>query len=181
MSIPARSLSEFVMDQFGALGDAPAVVDGPTGRTLTYAQIQAGTRRMAVGLIRRGMNKGDAFAMRLPNVPECATAFLGVAAAAGVVTTMNPLMTSEEIRDQLQDTKAQGLLTLAPLAERARDAALGTPVREIFCLGDAPETLPYAALLAQDGPLPHVAIDPTRISSRCPTPAAPAACPRVSC
>jgi acyl-CoA synthetase (AMP-forming)/AMP-acid ligase II len=73
---------------------------------------------------------------------------------------MNPLMTVEEIRHQLRDTDAQWLLAFAPAAERAREASRGTAVREIFSLGDAPGTLPFAALLAEDGPLPKITIRP---------------------
>ena len=159
-SIPNLSLSDFVMAQFATFGDKPAVIDGPTGRTLTYAQLAVDVRRMAVGLVRRGMNKGDVFAILLPNVPEYATALLGVASVGGVVTTINPLMTADEIRRQLNDTGAQWLLTFAPLAERAGEASRSTLVREIFSLGEAPGTQPFAALLAEDGPMPEVAIDP---------------------
>jgi hypothetical protein len=59
LSIPNVPLSDFVMAQFAAFGDKPAVIDGPTGRTLTYAQLAVDVRRMAVGLVRRGMKKGD--------------------------------------------------------------------------------------------------------------------------
>jgi acyl-CoA synthetase (AMP-forming)/AMP-acid ligase II len=159
-SIPNVSLSEFVMANFDALGDKPAVIDGPSGRALTYAQLASDVRRMAVGLVARGMKKGDVFAVLLPNLPEYATAFLGVVAAGGVVTTLNPLMTAEEIRRQLKDTDAQWLFTFAPLAERAIEAARGTNLREIFSLGEAPGTLPFAALLAKDAPMPKVKIDP---------------------
>jgi acyl-CoA synthetase (AMP-forming)/AMP-acid ligase II len=159
-SIPNVSLSEFLMANFVALGDRPAVIDGPSGRALTYGQLESDARRMAVGLVGRGMKKGDVFAVLLPNLPEYATAFLGVVAAGGVVTTLNPLMTAEEIRRQLKDTGAQWLLTFAPLAERASEASSGTNLREIFSLGEAPGTVPFAALLAKDGPMPQVAIDP---------------------
>ncbi len=160
ISVPTLSLCDFVMDQFDTYGDKPAVIEGPTGRTLTYAQLTVGVRCMAAGLARRGMSKGDIFAILLPNLPEYAIVFLGVVAAGGVATTMNPLMTAEEIRYQLRDTSAQWLLTFAPLALRAREASQGTAVREIFSLGDAPGTTPFTALLLEDGPLPRFAIDP---------------------
>jgi acyl-CoA synthetase (AMP-forming)/AMP-acid ligase II len=47
------------------------------------------------------MRKGDVFALMLPNVPEFATPFYGVLAAGGVVTTINPLYTPDEIAHQL--------------------------------------------------------------------------------
>lgn len=158
--IPPLSLPAYVMEDFGAAGDKPALVDGPSGRTLSYAQLGEGIRRMAVGLAKRGMNKGDVFAILLPNLPEYGIAFLGVAAAGGVVTTMNPLMTEAEIRHQLEDTGARWLLTISALAERARAAARGTAAGEIFSLDPAPGTQPFSSLLAEDGPPPQVAIDP---------------------
>ena len=136
------------------------MIDGPSGRTLTYADLARGIRSMAAGLATRGMRKGDAFAILLPNVPEYAIAFLGAAAAGGVATTMNPLMTAEEIRHQLRDTGAKWLLTLPPLVERAREAIQGTAVAELFCIGEAPGTTPFASLLAKDAPPPRVAIEP---------------------
>jgi len=160
VSVPDVSLHAFVMERFRALGDKDAVIDGPSGRGIRYAQLADGIRRMAVGLVKRGLRKGDAFAILLPNVPEYAIAFLGVAAAGGVATTMNPLMTADEIRHQLRDTGAKWLLTIAALAERAHEAIQGTAVREVFCLGEAQRTTPFAALLAEDGPMPEVAIDP---------------------
>jgi len=160
-SVPSLSLSDFVMGQFQTYGDKPAVVEGPTGRTLTYTQLAVGVRCMAAGLAKRGMKKGDVFAILLPNVPEYAIAFLGVAAAGGVATTMNPLMTAEEIRHQLRDAGAQWLLTFAPLAPRACEASQGTAVREVFSLADAPGTTPFDALLLEDVPIPKVRIDPT--------------------
>ncbi len=160
VSVPKLSLSDFVMDQFDTFGDKPALIEGPTGRTLTYAQLAVSVRCVAAGLAKRGMSKGDVFAVLLPNLPEYAIVILGVVAAGGVVTTMNPLMTAEEIRHQLRDTGAQWVLTFAPLALRACEAAQGTAVREIFSLGEAPGTTPFTALLLEDGPFPKVGIDP---------------------
>ena len=160
LSVPPLSLTDFVMHQFETLHDRAAVIEGLTGRTLTYAQLATGMRCMAVGLGKRGMRKGDVFAILLPNLPEFAIAFLGVAMAGGVVTTMNPLMTADEIRHQLQDTGAQWLLACAPLAERALEASRGTAVRETFSIGEAPGTHPFAELIAEDGPLPRIAINP---------------------
>jgi acyl-CoA synthetase (AMP-forming)/AMP-acid ligase II len=157
--VPTLSLPDFVMEQFGARGDKPALIEFPTERTLTYAQLAAGVRRMAVGLVKRGMEKGDVFAILLPNVQEFAIAFLGATAVGAVVTTMNPLMTAEEIRHQLRDSGARWLLAFAPAAERACEASRGTSVREVFVLGDAPGTLPFAALFADDGALPRIPID----------------------
>jgi acyl-CoA synthetase (AMP-forming)/AMP-acid ligase II len=158
--VPDLSLADYLLPAIARHGDKAAVIDGPTGRTLSYAQLAAGVRRLAAGLRRRGLRKGNVFAILLPNLPEYATAFLGIAAAGGTVTTLNPLLTADEVRYQLKDTGAQWLLSVPLLAERAIEAGQGTQLREIFCLGDAPGTTPWTALLADDDPLSDPGIDP---------------------
>jgi acyl-CoA synthetase (AMP-forming)/AMP-acid ligase II len=44
----------------------------------------------------------------------------------GVVTTVNPLYTPEELAFQLRDTGATHLVTVAPFLGKAREAARGT-------------------------------------------------------
>ena len=59
VEIPDLPLHELVLAGAGGRGDRPAVVDGPTGRALTYAQLAAGVRQMAAGLAARGFGKGE--------------------------------------------------------------------------------------------------------------------------
>jgi len=119
---------------------------------------------MGVGLTERGFARGDVFAIYCPNLPEYAVAFLAVAALGGIVTTINPLYTADELAHQLADTDARYLLTIPPLLDTARAAvARCGHIREIFVLGDtsgAPGATPFANLLARDGSLPAVPIDP---------------------
>jgi acyl-CoA synthetase (AMP-forming)/AMP-acid ligase II len=158
--IPEMTFSDFILENALARGDQPALVDGPSGRTITYAQLVEFTRRVAANLAGRGLQKGDVFAIMLPNLPEYAIAFHGVATAGGTLTTINPLYTVEELRYQLGDTSAKYLLTLPMFSEKVREATKDTPLREIFILGDAPEgTTPFTALLAPAGPPPPVEID----------------------
>ncbi len=62
IEIPDVSLTRFVFERAGELGDKPAFVDGPTGRTLTYSGLSDAVRRAAAGLVSRGFQKGDVFA-----------------------------------------------------------------------------------------------------------------------
>ena len=103
VTIPDVALHDFVLE--GAMGraDQAALIDGPSGRTLTYGQLAGGVRRVAAGLAARGFAKGDVFAIFCPNLPEYALAFYGVSAAGGVNTTINPLYTADELARQLTD------------------------------------------------------------------------------
>src|SRR5438309_3277765 len=63
VSIPEVPLTPFVLQRAGELGDKPALIDGPTGRTLSFAHLAGAVRKAAGGLARRGFRKGDVFAI----------------------------------------------------------------------------------------------------------------------
>jgi acyl-CoA synthetase (AMP-forming)/AMP-acid ligase II len=157
--VPDVSLPRYMLDALRGQGDRPAIVDGPSGRILTAAQVVAQTERVAAALAARGFGKGDVLAMLAPNVPEYSTIFLGTNLAGGIVTTLNPLYTRDEIAHQLADTGAVILFTVGPMLPHAIAAAAGTGVREIIVLGEGEGATPYAALMRETGPVPAVAID----------------------
>ena len=159
VEIPEVALQDHVFELADRWPDKPALIDGPSGRTLTFAQLRAAARATAAGLAARGFAKGDVFAIYSPNLPEYAVAFFGVAAAGGVVTTINPLSTPAELNRQLRDSGAKMLLTVPPFLDKAREAADGTAVGEVFVLGDAAGATPFAALQSV-GPPTAVLIDP---------------------
>ena len=159
VEIPVRPLHEHVFEHAGRWPDKPALIDGPSGRTLTYARLRSMARAAAAGLAARGFGRGDVLAVYSPNLPEYAAAFFGVSAAGGVVTTMNPLYTADEVARQLRDSGARFLLTVPPFLDAARKGAEGTAVEEIFVFGEAEGATPFASLAAGGEP-PAAAIDP---------------------
>ena len=160
VDIPSQSLTSFVLEHAAARGDKPALIDGPTGRTITYAQLAGGVQKVAAGLAERGLAKGDRFAIFAPNVPEYALAFHGIAAAGGVVTTINSLYTVEELTFQLKHSKARFLLTIPQFLDRAQPAAAEAGVEEIFVLGEAEGATPFTSLLATEAAPPQIDFDP---------------------
>jgi acyl-CoA synthetase (AMP-forming)/AMP-acid ligase II len=158
--IPDVPLHELVLAGAAERGDHPAIIDGPSGRTLTYRQLAEAVRRTAAGLAARGFGKGDAFAIYLPNVPEYAVAFYAVSTAGGISTTANPLYTAGELASQLNDSRARFLLTAPPLLERALEAARASSVEEVFVLGEGAGATPFATLLESPGDPPAVEFDP---------------------
>jgi acyl-CoA synthetase (AMP-forming)/AMP-acid ligase II len=159
VSPPNQSLTDYVLADAAKRAEKNAIVDGPSGRALTYATLSARIRQAAKGLSLRGFGKGDVFALYLPNCPEYAVAFHGVARLGGINTTINPLYTSKELNRQLSDADAKLILTVPPFLDRVREAVQDTNVEEIFVLGEAEGATPFAALLDNDGDPPEVAID----------------------
>jgi acyl-CoA synthetase (AMP-forming)/AMP-acid ligase II len=160
VAVPDQTLTEYVLAGAEARGGKNAIVDGPSGRALTYGALPGLVRRATRGLSLRGFGKGDVFALHCPNVPEYAVAFHGVASLGGINTTINPLYTPEELRRQLNDAGAQLLLTIPPFLESVQEGVRDTGVEEVFVLGEGDGATPFSALLDDDGDPPEVDIDP---------------------
>src|SRR6187549_1950845 len=135
VEIPDLPLTSVVLRHGERLANKPALIDGPSSRTLTYGQLADRVRRVASGLARRGFRKGDVFATVCPNVPEFAVAFYGVASLGGATTMLNPLCTAEEMHRQLADAGARFVLTVPEWLATVREAVAGTRVEDIFIFG----------------------------------------------
>jgi acyl-CoA synthetase (AMP-forming)/AMP-acid ligase II len=133
VEVPDVTLTAFVLEAAESRGDRPALIDGPTGETLTYAELARQVRSLAAGLAARGIGRGDVVALCAPNAPVYAVVFHAVAALGAVVTTVNPAYTAEEIGFQLRNAGAKLAVVAAPFAERAREAG----ATDVLVLGDA--------------------------------------------
>jgi acyl-CoA synthetase (AMP-forming)/AMP-acid ligase II len=158
--IPEVALTPLLLDAAAGRGDKPAIVDGPSGRTLTYAGWVDGVRRAAAGLAARGFRKGDVFAIYSPNLPEYAIAFHAVSLLGGTVTTINPAYTQSELTNQLKDSGARAMVTVPPCVDKARQGARDAGVREVFVFGECEAATPFAALMTAGTDVPAVTFDP---------------------
>jgi acyl-CoA synthetase (AMP-forming)/AMP-acid ligase II len=160
VEIPELSLPAFVLDRAAELGDKPALVDGPTGRTTSYADLADAVGRAAAGFAAREIGHGDVVALMAPNSPDWVVAFLGAQAAGAAVTTINSLYTAEEILTQLLDAGARCLVTAPAFLDRAGVAAEKAGIIDVIVFGSAPGTTPFAELLGHGDAPPDVTIDP---------------------
>jgi acyl-CoA synthetase (AMP-forming)/AMP-acid ligase II len=136
------SLPDFVLQRATELANKPALIDGPSDRTLTYGQLAGAVKLVAASLAQRGFGKGDVFALYSPNLPEYAVAFHAVASLGGVNTTINPLYTVGELSHQLEDAGAKYLLTVPPFVDKALEAAEEVGLEEVFVFGEAEGATP---------------------------------------
>ena len=160
VAIPDVPYHALILQSAAQVPDKPAFIDGPTGRTLTFAQVAGGARRVAAALAKRGFGKGDVLAIVLPNVPEYALLFHGVLMVGGIVTTANPLYTEEELAYQLGGTRAKCVVTIAPFLDKVMAAARRSGATDIFVLGEGGGATPFAELLEDHGAPPAVRLDP---------------------
>jgi acyl-CoA synthetase (AMP-forming)/AMP-acid ligase II len=151
VAIPEIPLPSFVLQRAAELGDRPALIDGPSGRTLSYEEVARSVDAVAANLERRGLETGDVFAIFCPNVPEFALAWHGAAAAGAACTTANPLLTVDELAWQLGDAGARYLLTIPELLDGALPAAAKARVEEVFVVGEADGATPFGLLTENGG------------------------------
>src|SRR6185503_2713333 len=159
VSIPDIPLTQFILSNAKARGDKPALIEGTTGRVITYAQLPDLINRVAASLAGRGFQKGEVFGILSTNIPEYAIIFHAVASLGGINTLINPLYTEQEVTHQLKDSGARFLITASAFIEKARKAQDEANIEELFVFGEAPEATPFASLLNSDGEFPHVEID----------------------
>jgi acyl-CoA synthetase (AMP-forming)/AMP-acid ligase II len=160
VEIPDVDVSSFVLEGADRWGDQVALIDGPSGRALTYGELATSVRRLASGLAARGFGKGDVLGLFMPNLPEYAIAFHGAASAGGLCTTVNPLYTAGELSHQLNDSGAKLLVTVESFLDVAREAAEDAGVEEVFVVGGADGATDFAELLGDEGDAPRIGFDP---------------------
>ena len=130
------TVTERVFEGLDARADQPVLVDGPTGRTLTGAELKDRIRRFAGGLDRSGY-AGETVAIMSTNHIDYPVVFHGTAYAGGTISTANPTYTAKELNYQLTDSGASLLVTHPAFLETAKEAVKGTKIRDIVTLDEA--------------------------------------------
>lgn len=104
---PLYALLERAADRFGA-HDATIFFGG----RMTYRELRDQARRLAAGLQKLGVVKGDRVAVMLPNCPQAVIAYYGALMAGAVVVMVNPMYVKRELQHQLADSGASVIITL---------------------------------------------------------------------
>jgi len=124
--------------------DREALVDVPSGRRWTYAQLRADVEAVALGLLEAGVQTGDRVGIWAPNCPEWfllqyATAKLGV-----VLVNLNPAYRSHELEYVLTQAGVRCLVAVpsfktSDYAAMAAEVAPRCPALERTVLIGSPE------------------------------------------
>ena len=110
-----------------------------SSRTLTYKDLYVLTNRMAKGLQKLGVQKGDRVAIYMPGIPEQVAALLAVARLGAVHTVVFGGFAASALRDRIIDAKAKVVITadgntrgekLIELKKIADEAVAETPTIE---------------------------------------------------
>ncbi|MFD4689291.1 long-chain fatty acid--CoA ligase [Streptomyces sp. NPDC058463] len=143
------NLATFLVDSAAAQGDRIAVRHDDS--TLTYAELDDASARVAALLRDRGLRPGDRVALTMPNVPLFPVLYYGILRAGGVVVPMNPLLKAREAAFTLHDCGARIALVSPLFADEVEKAAAETGTA---CLVTEPSV--FDGMLRAHEPMPGI-------------------------
>ncbi|KAJ8648167.1 hypothetical protein MRB53_001190 [Persea americana] len=121
---PSLSMVSFLFRNSSSYPDRTALADADSGETLTFNHLRSTIRRIAAGLSRLGIKKGDVVLLFAPNSVHFPICFLAIVSLGAVATTVNPLYTSAELAKQAADSRTSLVITVPQLWAKARELRL---------------------------------------------------------
>ena len=101
------------------------------GKTMTYAELDRESAKVAAWLQARGHVKGDRIAVMLPNVLQYPVVTMGILRAGLTVVNVNPLYTPRELEYQLKDSGASGIFVLENFARTVQQVIAKTQLKSV--------------------------------------------------
>ena len=109
------------------------------GASITYQELAQQAEAFAAYLQQDlGLEKGDKFAIMVPNCLQYPVALFGALLAGLTVVNVNPLYTARELEHQLKDSQAKAMLIIENFAQTLEKVVVNTPVKHVILtsLGD---------------------------------------------
>jgi acyl-CoA synthetase (AMP-forming)/AMP-acid ligase II len=156
--IPRCSLQQWIFGSAcGPVSDHQAFIDPdhPETNFLTMADYRLLSKRVALGLLKAGLKRGDRVLIFSGNSLIFPSIFIGVLMAGGIVTGANPTFVPRELAYQLKDSESSFLFVAEQAIDTALEAAaeVGLPRDRIFLMGN---TTPVSQIAQSPSPSPGV-------------------------
>ena len=154
-------VERFLQDSARRLPDKVALVSG--GRRLSYRELDALSDRLAAGLSRGGVKRGDRVVLFLENGWEAVVGIFAALKAGAVFCPVNPSTKAEKLAYLLNHCRATAVLTqmrLSAIAQAASAAAPSATLRIVVdAAGEVAGAVSLDAALAEDGAPSRPGID----------------------
>jgi len=146
--IAPRVMTERILELAGQVGYQAALIDAVAGTVIAWPRFAWIIRAAAHGLSRRGLADGDTAAVFVQDAASFSIAVNAIRAAGGIVLPIRPDTALPDVAAQLNEGGVRLLMTAAPLAEVAGQAADRSRVRQVFTFGEATGTMSFHSLLS---------------------------------
>ncbi|WP_030775723.1 acyl-CoA synthetase [Streptomyces sp. NRRL S-920] len=149
MSTPANSAPPNGFWAQAVADPARTVLIAPGGEQWTAGRLHGAVNQLVHGLRAAGLERGDAFAVVLPNGVEFFTAYLAAAQAGFYLVPVNHHLVGPEIAWIVADSGAKVLIAHERFADAAVAAAdeAALPATHRYAVGDVPGFRPYRQLM----------------------------------
>ena len=121
-------------------GDQPAIIMAPSGRTLTFAEYEAGANQVAHLLRDSGLRKGDHMAIFMENHPAVLLAEAGAERTGLYFTPVNFYLSAEEVAYVINDSRSRVVVTSTAKTEVARQLPALCPDVERWVMVDTTDS-----------------------------------------
>jgi long-chain acyl-CoA synthetase len=141
-----QNIRELLEDRASATPGKHFLFSETDGRRYTYAEFEAAVNRAARMLSRRGIGKGDAVSLLMPNSVEYVIAYFACFKLGALAGPVNSLLKSEEIAYVINNSEAGALLVNSEFLPRVEAISSELPrLRHIIVFDDEAEaTAPFA-------------------------------------
>src|SRR5262249_20909532 len=99
---------------------------------MSYGELDQASLALAGWLQAHGMRQGDRIAIMLPNLLQYPVAAAAILRMGGIVVNVNPLYTPRELRHQLADSGARGIVILENFAHTLEEVLPDTQLEHII-------------------------------------------------
>jgi long-chain acyl-CoA synthetase len=100
-------------------------------KSITYADIDAGSKAVGAWLQSKGLQRGDRVAVMMPNILQYPICIAGILRAGFVVVNVNPLYTPRELEHQLKDSDAKAIFVVENFAITLQQVIAKTNVKHV--------------------------------------------------
>ncbi|MBA3045073.1 MAG: benzoate-CoA ligase family protein [Candidatus Thermoplasmatota archaeon] len=120
-------------------------------RTYTFNDFRIMSNQFGNLLRELGMKKGDRFIIRLPNIPEFQTTFLGGVKIGAVPIAISAMFTAKEIAYRINDSGTKAIVTTEDGIQSIEEAMTTSPtLKHVIVVGGQDSNyLDYGKLMAQ--------------------------------
>ncbi|GLX81744.1 long-chain-fatty-acid--CoA ligase FadD [Thalassotalea eurytherma] len=128
------SLVEIINKYLVQFSDNTAFIN--MGKSLTYSEVHQQAKTFAAYLQKDlGLQKGDKFAIMMPNTLQYPIALFAGLLAGLTVVNVNPLYTARELEHQLKDSGAKAILIIENFAHTLEQVIDKTDVKHVVITG----------------------------------------------
>ncbi|KAK2425768.1 4-coumarate--CoA ligase [Trifolium repens] len=157
-------LHTYCFEKLSEISDRPCLIVASTGKTYTYAETHLQCRKLAAGLSKLGIQKGDVIMILLQNSAEFVLSFLAASMIGAVATTANPFYTSAEIFKQITVSKTKLIITQAMYVDKLKQNEEKDELIDfkIITVDEPPVNCLHFSVIseANEDELPEVEFDP---------------------